>query len=83
MDSLKLRVDRIVDFGTIVGLIGVDLATNSAIVVHIDHRPLNDVYDSWREAGYSEGITFNAESLTMELGIGPGAETANGPPTSA
>lgn len=71
MHALKIRVDRIVDFGTIVGVIGVDLATSQAVVVHIDHRPLSAVYNSWRTAGLSEGMAFSADSLTLQLGIDP------------
>jgi hypothetical protein len=69
MDTIRIRVERIVDFGLIVGVIGTDLASNEAIVVHIDHRPLTAVYGGWKAAGLSEGLAFTADNLTFQLGV--------------
>ena len=69
MDTLRIRVERIIDFGPIVGVIGRDLTSNEAVVLHIDHRPLSAVYGSWKAAGLSEGVAFSADDLTLQLGV--------------
>ena len=69
MDPIRIRVTRIMDFGTIVSIIGVDTETNNPIVVHVDHRPFQAILDSWKATGFSQPIAFDAERLTLNLNI--------------
>jgi hypothetical protein len=39
MQPMRMRVDRVIDFGTIVSLVGIDLETARPVTVHVDHRP--------------------------------------------
>ena len=39
MQSLRIRIDRIVDFGTVVSLVGVDVEAAMPVTIHVDHRP--------------------------------------------
>jgi hypothetical protein len=39
MQPLRIRIDRIVDFGTIVSLVGIDIETAKPVTIHVDHRP--------------------------------------------
>ena len=39
MQPLRIRIDRIVDFGTVVSLVGVDTETAMPVTIHVDHRP--------------------------------------------
>ena len=39
MKPLRIRIDRIVDFGTVVSLVGIDTETAMPVTIHVDHRP--------------------------------------------
>ena len=39
MQPLRIRIDRIIDFGTVVSLVGVDTKTAMPVTIHVDHRP--------------------------------------------
>lgn len=71
MDPIRLRVARIVDFGKIVSVIGVDLETDKIVVVHIDHRPLQAILDSWKAPEFSQALSFDADQLTLSLNMAP------------
>jgi len=45
MQALRIRIDRVVDFGTVVSLVGIDTKTAMPVTVHVDHRPSRH---SWR-----------------------------------
>ena len=52
MKPLRIRIDRIVDFGTIVSLIGADIDSAKPVTIHVDHRPFAAFWEAWREAGF-------------------------------
>ena len=39
MKPFHIRVNRLIDFGAIVTLIGVDAETTKPVTIHVDHRP--------------------------------------------
>lgn len=51
MQRLRIRIDRIVDFGTIVSLVGVDTETGKPVTIHVDQRPFASLGEAWREVG--------------------------------
>jgi hypothetical protein len=69
MKPFSIRVNRIVDAGTIVSLIGVDADTGKPVTVHIDHRPFDLVWAAWRDTGTPQPIEYAADGLTLSLGL--------------
>ena len=70
MKPLRIRIDRIVDFSTVVILVGVDLETSEPIAIHIDHRPFTAIREAWRAAG-SPPIEYAADRLLLHLDLLP------------
>jgi hypothetical protein len=71
MQPLRLRLDRAIDFGTIVNLLGIELETAQPVTVHLDHRPFAEFWPAWREAGLPQPIEYGAEGCTLRLGLLP------------
>jgi hypothetical protein len=71
MKPLRIRIDRIVDFGTIVSLIGVDTAADQPVTIHVDHRPFASFWEAWREAGFPQPIEYAADQLMLYLEMLP------------
>jgi hypothetical protein len=71
MQPLLLRIERIVDFGTIVSLVGVDTGNQQRVTVHVDHRPFEAFWQAWREAGFPQPIEYDADHLTLRLDMVP------------
>jgi hypothetical protein len=76
MQPLRIRVERVVDFGTIVSLVGVDTETQQRVTVHVDHRPFEAFWQAWREAGFPQPIEYDAERLTLRLDMVPDDDEA-------
>jgi hypothetical protein len=71
MQSIRIRVERVVDFGTIVSLIGVDTDNQRRVTVHADQRPFEAFWQAWREAGFPQPIKYDADGLTLRLDTVP------------
>lgn len=71
MEPIRIRVTRIIDFGTIVSIVGIDLKSNAPVMVHVDHRPFQAIWDTWKAANFPQPIAFDAERLTLALDIDP------------
>lgn len=71
MEPVRLRVTKIIDFGTIVSIIGIDVCSNETVIIHVDHRPFGAVWEAWGAAGFPEPIEFDADNLTLKLDIDP------------
>ncbi len=71
MQPLRIRIDRIVDFGTVVSLVGFDIAAAIPVTVHIDHRPFILFSEALRKAGCPEPIEYAADRLTLYLDMLP------------
>ena len=71
MRPMRVRIDRIVDFGTIVSLIGADLDSAKPVTIHVDHRPFAAFWEAWREAGYPQPIEYAADRLLLSLDLMP------------
>jgi hypothetical protein len=74
MKPLRIRIDRIVDFGTIVSLVGVDTETAKPVTIHVDHRPFASFWEAWREAGFPQPIEYAADRLMLHLDMLPADE---------
>lgn len=71
MKPLRIRIDRIVDFGKVVCLVGIDTATLMAVTIHVDHRPFAAVRKALREAGLPRPIEYEASRLLLHLDLVP------------
>ena len=71
MQPLRIRVDRIVDFGTVVSLVGVDTETAMAVTIHVDHRPFAAFWQAWWEAGLPQPVEYDADRLMLHLDLVP------------
>ena len=71
MQPLRIRIDRIVDFGTVVSLVGTDTNSAMPVTIHVDHRPFAAFRRAWREAGCPEPIEYAADRLTLHLDMLP------------
>lgn len=71
MQPLRIRIDRIVDFGTIVSLVGVDTETAEPVTIHVDHRPFTAFWQAWRDAGFPQPIEYAADRLLLHLDMLP------------
>jgi len=67
MQPLRIRIDRIVDFGTVVSLVGVDTETAMPVTIHVDHRPFAAFWQAWYEAGFPQPVEYAADRLMLHL----------------
>ena len=67
MNAIRVRVTRIIDFGAIVSVVGIDLASNQPVMVHVDHRPFQMIWNTWKAANFPEPLQFDAERLTLNV----------------
>jgi hypothetical protein len=71
MKPLRIRIDRIVDFGTVVSLVGIDTETAKPVTIHVDHRPFAAFWQAWWEAGFPQPIEYDADRLMLHLDMMP------------
>ena len=71
MQPMRMHVDRVIDFGTIVSLVGVDLETARPVTVHVDHRPFAEFWQAWHDAGFPQPIEYDADGCTLSLDLSP------------
>jgi hypothetical protein len=71
MKTLRIRIDRIVDFGTVVSLVGTDTETTKPVTIHVDHRPFAAFWEAWRAAGFPQPIEYEADQLMLHLDMLP------------
>ena len=74
MKPLRIRIDRIVDFGTVVSLIGIDTETAMPVTIHVDHRPFAAFWQAWWEADLPQPVEYDADRLTLHLDMMPDDE---------
>ena len=71
MEPLRIRIDRIVDFGTVVSLVGVDTEKAMPLTIHVDHRPFAAFWQAWWEAGLPQPVEYDADRLMLHLDMLP------------
>ena len=71
MQPLSIRIDRIVDFGTVVSLVGFDTKAAMPVTIHIDYRPFSSFSEAWREGGLPQPIEYAADRLMLRLDMLP------------
>ena len=71
MDSIRIRVSQILDFGSIVTVVGTELGSNKPVAVYVDHRPFQTIRDLWRLLDFPQPLSFEAERLTLCLDLNP------------
>jgi len=70
MHAMRIRVDRVVDFGTSVSLIGIESDTEHPIAVHLDYMPLA-ACSLAQQAESPLPIEYDARGLTLTLDLAP------------
>ena len=65
MQPLRIRIDRIVDFGTVVSLVGVDTSTDLPVTIHVDHRPFAAFWNAWWQAGLPQPVEYDADEVQL------------------
>ena len=81
MKPFCIKVNRLIDFGAIVTLIGVDAEASKPVTIHVDYRPFDVVWAPWRDIGSKQPIEYAAEGLTLALGVA--GDDQNDPPLVA
>ena len=71
MYAVRMHVDRVIDFGTIVTLVGIDLETEKPVSIHVDLRPLAELDQATLDAGLQRPIMYDACGCTLTLTLGP------------
>jgi hypothetical protein len=71
MKPLRIRIDRVVDFGMVVSLVGVDTGTAMPVAIHVDHRPFAAFWKAWWEAGLPQPVEYAADRLMLHLDMLP------------
>ena len=71
MQPLRIRIHRVVDFGTVVSLVGIDTETAMPVTIHVDHRPFAAFWRAWRDAGLPQPIEYAANRLMLHLDMLP------------
>lgn len=75
MKPVRMRIDRIVDFGTVVSLVGVDLETALPVSIHVDYRPFAVFRKTLRHQSRAPSpIEYEADRLALHLNLVPAAE---------
>ena len=69
MKPFRIRVNRLIDFGAIVTLIGVDAEASKPVTIHVDYRPFDVVWAAWGDVGSKQPIEYAADGLTLTLGV--------------
>ena len=77
MQPLRVHIDRIVDFGTVVSLVGTDTTTAMPVTIHVDHRPFAAFWNAWWQAGLPQPVEYDADGLMLHLDMLP-ADDADG-----
>jgi hypothetical protein len=67
MDPVRLRVCQIFDFGSIVTIVGFDQDTKQPLLVHVDHRPLKNIWNAWQGMGLPSPVLYRAQRLNLSL----------------
>jgi hypothetical protein len=69
MKPFRIRVNRLIDFGAIVTVIGVDAEASKPVTVHVDYRPFDVIWAAWPDVGSKQPIEYAAEGLALALGV--------------
>jgi hypothetical protein len=79
LQPLRICIERIVDFGAVVSLVGIDAEITKPVAIHIDHRPFAVFRRALQEAGLTPSTEYAANRLMLHLDLLPadGAESAS------
>jgi hypothetical protein len=71
MKSISLRVQRIVDFGALVSVTGVDNDSGVPMTVHIDYQRCTAFWRAWRATDCAQPVEYAADRLVLQLDMVP------------
>ena len=67
MEPIKVRLRRVVDFGSVTSFLGKEIGSDKTIVVHVDYRDVSTLWDAWKVSGFPQPLEFEAEQVTLNL----------------
>jgi len=71
LQPLRICIERIVDFGAVVSLVGIDAETTNPVAIHIDHRPFVVFRRALQQAGLAPSMEYAANQLMLHLDFSP------------
>jgi hypothetical protein len=71
MEAVRIRVNRMLDFGTLVSVIGTELETTMPIAVHVDLCPCAETRRFCHGPGLPQPIVYDAAGCTLTLDLAP------------
>jgi hypothetical protein len=77
MNSIKLRVEYVVDRGEVVSLLGVDEESGGHATIHLDHRPWAAVWRDTARNGPAKAA-YAARDVTLQVTFEAGLGTPTG-----
>lgn len=80
MDTIRIRLHRVVDFGPVVSMTGVELATQQPITVHLDYRTSESDCVTWRSHVSDEAIIIDVDRIFLSIDLGEEGAIAHAQP---
>jgi hypothetical protein len=71
MKPLRIRIDRIVDFGTVVSLGRGRHQHRLPVTIHVHHQPFGASWNAWWQAGLPQPVESDADRLMLYLDMLP------------
>jgi hypothetical protein len=69
MTPMRVRVQRIIDGGTLVSIIGVNDDDGGPLVIHVDQRPFQQCWDAWASGGFETPVEYEADQLVLRVAL--------------
>ena len=76
--ELRMRVQRVLDFGLLVSVIGTDAESGKPVTVYVDYRPFQPFCQLWQAGGYPAPSVLDAAQVTLSLNLSTGGEQEGG-----
>ena len=67
MEPIKVRLRRVVDFGSVTSFFGKEIGSDKTVVVHVDYRDVSTLWDAWKVSGFPQPLEFEAQQVTLNL----------------
>lgn len=70
METIRIRLHRVVDFGPVVSMTGIEVGTQQPITVHLDYRTSDSDCATWRSCSSEEAIVFEVDRILLSIDLG-------------
>ena len=69
MTPMRVRVQKVIDGGTLVSIIGVNDDDGQPVVIHVDQRPSRLRWDPWLSGGFETPVEYQADQLVLRVAL--------------